>query len=123
MCDTDDLQVKWCGRCDYLNRLTLSDIERGPQSLVTSNDLAESCLQCERIEFALQQDGAYKVVSRTARLELIEEPESLLGERQRGLPALFTARNSLGLRGVDSLLAQQRFQQGSPFSRKIERSS
>src|SRR3569832_637675 len=123
MCDVYDSQLKRLGRRDYLNDLVIDDIERRPQSLVTPNDLAEGSLQRECIEFALQQDGAHQVVSRIVRLDLIEEPESLLRKRQRGQPALFAARNSFGLRGVDSLLTQQHNQQGSPFSREIECSS
>jgi hypothetical protein len=104
--NVDDLQVKWFGRRDYLNNLVIDDIERCPQSFVTPNDLAERSLQRHCIEFALQQDGAHKVVSRTAGLELIEEPEPLLRKRQRSHSALIAARNSFGVRGVDSLLTQ-----------------
>src|SRR6185436_2356893 len=100
MRDIYELQMKWFGRRDYLNDLVISDIERRAQSLVTPNDLAERSPQRDRIEFSLQQDGAHQVVSRTAWLELIKEPESLLRERQRGRAALFAARNSFGRRGV-----------------------
>jgi hypothetical protein len=81
--DVYDLQVKWFWRSDYLNGIAVSDVERRPQSLVAPSDLAERSLQRVCVEFSLQQDSAHKVVSRIARLELIEKPESLLRERQR----------------------------------------
>ena len=122
MRDVYNLQVKWFRRCDYLNGFAVSDIERSPQSFVTPNDLAERFLQRDGIEFSLQQDGVQKIVSRIARLELVEEPESLLRKRQRSRPALFAARNSFGTGRVDSLLTQQRVQQSSPFAGKLEHS-
>src|SRR5205085_4427517 len=113
-------QVKWLRRRDYLNRLAVSEIEGCPQSLVASSDIAERPLQRDRIEFSSQRDGAHEVVSGVARLKLVEEPEPSLREGQRVRPALFAAGNPLGLGGLDSLLDQQRFQNGSTFSRKLE---
>jgi hypothetical protein len=120
--DVYDLQVKWFWRSDYLNGLAVSDVERRPQNLVAPSDLVERSFQRACIEFSLQQDSAHKVVSGITRFELIEKPESLLRERQRSETTLFATRNSFSTGGVDSLFAQQRVQQRSPFSRELERS-
>jgi hypothetical protein len=113
--DVYDVQAKRFRRCDYLYGLAFFDVERRSQSFVTPNDLAESSFQRDGIKRSLQQDGVQKVVRRTARLELIEEPESPLCERQRSRSGFFTASNSFATAIVDSMFAQQRFQQGSPF--------
>src|SRR6185369_6395294 len=105
-----------------LDWIAVSAVERRPQSLVAPSDLAERSLQRVWVEFSLQQDSAHKVVSRIARLELIEKPESLLRERQGSGTTFFATRNSFSTRSVDSLFAQQRVQQRSPFSRELERS-
>jgi hypothetical protein len=105
---------------DYLNWFAVSQIKRRAQGLVTPSDLAERFLQRDRIEFSLQRDSAHKIVSRTARLELVKEPESPLREGQgRGL-ALFAERNLFGVRDADTLLAQQCFQEGSSFRGELE---
>ena len=50
---------------------------------MTANDLAQCALERRKVELALQPDDRREIVRGTVRLELVEEPESLLRERKR----------------------------------------
>ncbi len=75
---------------DHLERPTLAIAEGGAQRLVAPHDLAEDRGEQRRREPSLQPDRARHVVEGTAGLELLQEPEPLLGEGQ-GEPGLLRA--------------------------------
>src|SRR5262249_6847683 len=57
--------------------------KRCPERLVAARDLGEAVLQRIRGERPAQPPGNRQVVYRAAGMELIEQPEALLGERER----------------------------------------
>ena len=66
--------MTWIGRPSSARK-------RGAQRLVAAHDLVEGALEGGRVERPVELDGERDVVERAARLELVEEPEPLLGER------------------------------------------
>ena len=66
-----------------LARLTRHGREERAQGRVTPHDLGEAAGQCLDVRSSPQAHGPRDVVRPAARLELIEEPQPLLGERQR----------------------------------------
>jgi hypothetical protein len=50
------------------------------QSLVPRHHRVDASLKCQRVEFAVEMDGPVQIVERAFGLELVEEPEALLGE-------------------------------------------
>ncbi|RPK29356.1 hypothetical protein EES39_39940 [Streptomyces sp. ADI92-24] len=71
------------GRQDPLVALTLGLAEHGAQALVPSRDIGEGRFQGRYVEFATYPDGERDVVRRRRALQLVEEPEPLLGRRER----------------------------------------
>ncbi|MCG3144895.1 MAG: hypothetical protein HONDAALG_02418 [Gammaproteobacteria bacterium] len=67
---------------DDLNRLPINSGEGCAQALVTPDDLVDAGFQRGHVQFTCQTNGAGHVVSRIARLHLINEPQTLLSERQ-----------------------------------------
>ena len=59
--------------------------ERRPQGVVAPHDLIEALLQRCRLERAGEAHGGGNVVDNATRLELVEEPQPLLGKGQRQL--------------------------------------
>ncbi len=111
-----------------LPRVAVDAGETGTQRFVAPHNLVEAALQRVAIEAAAQTHRGGHVVDRAAGLELVEEPQALLAERQRqrGVPigrrddgnaagALFLARLHDALRqrfnggGVEQR-AQRQFQ-------------
>src|SRR5262249_3505296 len=68
---------------DDLNRFSMQLAEGRAQSFVSPDEFAQSALERSEVEFAAQAHTARHVVDRIARLELIEEPQSLLSKRER----------------------------------------
>ena len=70
-------------RCDHLDGAVLTGLERGAQRLLAADDLAEGSAQGVQVEHAGQAHGAEHVVERVVRRQAVEEPQALLGERER----------------------------------------
>ena len=68
---------------DDLDGGAVMDREGGAQHLVSADDLAEAACQRGGVEPPGEAQGGGDVVSRAARLELVQEPEPLLGEGER----------------------------------------
>ena len=88
------LEVERPRRLHNLVRLALRQREHGAQGLVPRDDLVERARQARAVELALETQGGRLVVRRRARKELIEEPEPLLGERERAALTLGPRQNS-----------------------------
>jgi hypothetical protein len=71
---------------DHLPRLAGHALEGRAQSLVPPHDLAEGGGERPCVQTAVEADGGRDVVRRAPRLELVEEPEPLLAERERQHP-------------------------------------
>src|SRR5262249_42349317 len=72
-----------CCVSNHLYRLVLMQREGRPQHLVTTHDLAQALLQRCLVQSASQPQCARNVVEAAARLQLIQEPQTLLSKRQR----------------------------------------
>src|ERR1051325_5518569 len=94
--------------------------ERGAQDLVPPQDFGDASLQHWDVERPQEFHSHVYVVEWAIRLELIQEPHSLLGEGQRCRSRFCAAWNSFGLRLPTSLLTQKRFQDGSVLSGKFQ---
>jgi hypothetical protein len=70
-------------RRDHLRRLAAAQLEGGAQGLVAAHHLAEDRLQEGRLQLPASPQGGGHVVGRIARLQTVQEPEPLLGERER----------------------------------------
>ena len=93
-------------RADHLNGSTFFDVEGGPQYLVSPDDLLDAPRQRFDVERAANPQKRVVVVGEAVRIQLIEEPQSLLCERQREaarVPRLPGDRVRLE---ISSLLAQ-----------------
>ncbi|CRM02889.1 hypothetical protein [Pseudomonas sp. 24 E 13] len=66
-----------------LRRFTAVADETGTQDFVLIDQGLQSCLQVSDMQVAAQAHRAGQVVGRALRLQLLEEPQALLGERQR----------------------------------------
>ncbi len=76
-----------CRRRDPLHRAAVNGGEGGAQRLVPRHDLAQGGGQGGAVQRAGQPHGDRDVVGRAPRLEPGEEPEPLLGERERQVAA------------------------------------
>ena len=83
-------------RGDDLCRLALGRPEGGAQRLVAPHDLVQAAAQSLRVERAPQAQRGRDVVEGAAGLELVEEPQTLLGEGQRQVPIARRAREGRG---------------------------
>ena len=70
-------------RLDHLDRGARRRGEDRAQGLMTADDLAEAEGQHHGVERPFDAERRRQVVERAARRELIDEPQALLGERQR----------------------------------------
>ena len=82
------------GRADHLRRLAVDDSERRAQDLVPPHDLLERTRERVRVERPEQMHGARDVVGSRARLQLLQEPQALLTERQHAVRPGRPARNT-----------------------------
>ncbi|RPK70346.1 hypothetical protein EES42_16835 [Streptomyces sp. ADI95-17] len=99
------------GGQDPLVRLPFRLAEDGAQALVASRDIGERGLQGGDVEVPADPDGERNVVRRRGALQLVEEPEPLLGrrERQRFGPFLGRQGRAGGLRAAGGdVLGEQR---------------
>ena len=92
-------------RCDRLDGAVLTGLERGAQRLVPADDLAEGAAQGVQVEPAGQADGAVHVVERVVRRQAVEEPQALLGERERQVAVPGHRQDGRRLRGLPAALA------------------
>ncbi len=70
-------------RRDHLRRFAVAQLEGGAQGFVAAHHLAEDRLQEGRRKLAASPQGGRHVVGRVARPQAVQEPEPLLGERER----------------------------------------
>ncbi len=80
--DVDDGQLAGMGRTDDLYRTLVDRRERGPQRFVTLDERVERALQRVGMQRAVEPPDDGDVVRPWSGLELVEQPESLLRERQ-----------------------------------------
>ncbi len=81
-----------------LNRFAISGDKDGAQNLVAAHNFGQAVFKCARIERTVQTKGRRNVVSDTARFQLIQKPETLLGKRERWIAYFFPGENRLGWR-------------------------
>src|SRR6266702_4448474 len=70
------------GAMNNLDWLTAIETKSRPQDLMSSHYLMHAALQSLHIQLALQSSGAGNEVDGAPRLQLIQEPEALLGKRE-----------------------------------------
>ncbi|OEZ49779.1 hypothetical protein DUGA6_62640 [Duganella sp. HH105] len=88
-------------RCDHLHRRAVHAGKAGTQGFVAAHDLVQRALQRRHVELSVQADRRRNIVERAARLELVEEPQALLRERQRH--TLFALNRCQGRYGQTAL--------------------
>ncbi len=71
----------------HLHRGAAAHGEGGAQRLVAARHLPQAAAQGGDVQRAAEADGGGHVVGRRARLELLQEPEPLLGEGERQIAA------------------------------------
>ena len=69
-----------CRRCDHLARNAAPGHKAGPQRFVPTNDLVERGSQRSDVQRPAQPQHGRDIIEKVARLELVEEPETLLRE-------------------------------------------
>src|SRR3990172_1557795 len=79
-CQVHHRQPQGLHRGNYLNRLPTDGAEGGAQSFVAEEDLVETLLQRLLVEPPREMQRNMHVISRAAGLDLVEEPQSLLGK-------------------------------------------
>ncbi len=98
-------------RGDHLHRLALRGAEDGAQSLVAADHLAEGAPQRPGVHPAAQPEEVGEVVGGIAGLQLVQEPEPLLGEGQRR-GAAAGPRPHLAAVGAGARLLQEELLEG-----------
>src|SRR5213078_3084673 len=88
---------------DHLRRLALHHREGGAQHLVAMDDLVDAPLQRRQVDRARQAHGDADIVGPRARHELIEKPQPLLRERERGVIGRAAPGDRLRLGRVEPL--------------------
>src|SRR6185503_1933818 len=68
---------------NHLHRVSVDLDKTRAQAFVASDYLSESPLQRADVQLSFQQEVMSQVVERTIRLELVQEPESMLCKRER----------------------------------------
>ena len=81
--EVDQGRCHGLGRRDHLDGLPHLGRERGPQRFVPRHDRGQAPRQHGHVQRSFQAHGAGHGVDRAVRLQLVEEPEPLLGERER----------------------------------------
>src|SRR5439155_2481092 len=107
-------QIQLCRRRDDLDRLPFDCSKGGAQRFVAPDNFFETLLQRQHIKPAFEVQAFGNVINRAARSQLIEEPEPLLGDRERGGAGALASRNDRVLDaarrpGFQPLLQQQLF--------------
>ncbi len=118
--DVGDLHVHHLG--EHLGRLTFHGAEGGAERLMAAHHLAQGALHDLGVELAFDAESLRDVVLRALGLELVEEPEALLSERQRmglGRPVLARDARGLGRRFLLPLLLQLLEQQSALLERQL----
>ena len=87
--EVDDCQRHERGRGDDLNWLAVNRAEGCAQNFVPAHNLCEGAFQRGNVEAPLEANRNRNVVGVVARVQLLEEPQSLLRERQLKLVALY----------------------------------
>ncbi len=117
-------------RVDDLGGLARLGGKGGAQRLMAANDLRDGALQRGHVQRSVHDERGGHVVLRAARLQLVEEPQPLLGERQRhaaspghgpgGLHRL-RPRARLGVDGARELLQRGRLEERAQGQLHLER--
>ena len=76
----DDLEWDLGPGQDLLQRAGRALLEAGPQGLVPGNQAGQGPAQAGLVQLALRPQGGAAAEHRRARMELLEEPDPLLGE-------------------------------------------
>src|SRR5205807_1806965 len=78
---------EWLRLSNDLHRLTAKYLESSSESFVTTDDLAQALFQCRAVQMPAHAQGHLTVICRNARVQLVQEPQSLLriGERNAAL--------------------------------------
>ncbi|OEZ60786.1 hypothetical protein DUGA6_30110 [Duganella sp. HH105] len=95
------LQRQLQRRHNHLHRRAVHAGKARAQGFMAAYDLVQRALQRRRVELSVQADRRRNIVERAARLELVEEPQALLRERQRH--AFFAFDRRQGCRGQATL--------------------
>jgi hypothetical protein len=74
---------KRLGRSYDLEGPTVDGQEFCPQGLMAAKDFIQARLESPKIQRSADPNPAAKIINRTPRFELFQEPEPFLGERQR----------------------------------------
>jgi hypothetical protein len=83
---------------DHLDGVSLHGMKRGPQDLVACYHVVERGSQCAWVELPSQIHRPHDVVEWAPWLELIEQPEALLGGR-KGIGVARLSTGNEGSRG------------------------
>ena len=84
--EVDDPERNRLGVGDPLHGFAALGRERRPQGFVPAHDLGEGGSECGDVERTVKSLSDRDGVGRSPRLELVEKPETLLGEGERGIP-------------------------------------
>ena len=96
--DVEDRQLDILLGDDPLHRLLIRNDKCGPEHFVTADDRGQGSTERVSIEDTPERVRAGNAIERVARCELFQEPNALLGKRERGDVALQGARDSMVLR-------------------------
>ena len=82
---------------DDLHRLVVNRLKAGAQRLVAAHDFLQALFQHFGVQLAVEPHDVGHVVQRIVRFQLIQEPEPLLGKRQRQRLVALTRGTSAAL--------------------------
>ena len=118
MSEIDDGERRGEHRDRDLHWSTVHFLEDGAQGLMPAYDLRESPLHDGGIHAHIEPQGAVHIIERTARCELIQEPEAFLGIRERRADGWIAARDRCECLRWFGLVLQQTLEQLAPLEGK-----
>src|SRR5882724_5025708 len=104
----------------HLHAFPIYRLKTRPKHLVPFHDLPKASFQRRHIQLSLQTDPYRHVVSRIARLQLLQEPQPLLGKRQRIDLPLFHRHQRRLLDALSSPLPRLDLRRKSRNRRRLE---
>src|SRR5689334_5412074 len=72
----------WLCLRDHLYRCSIDGVKSRPQSLVTTDELAQAAFKSSEVEWTTEILHVRNVVDGSIRFELVQKPQSLLRERE-----------------------------------------
>ncbi len=108
----------WLRLFDHLHRFAIDAVKRGAQTFMTTDEFIQAALESKKIEWTTEVMDVRNVVDSGVGFQLVQEPQSLLRERERKLICLPALRQDDCAREIQTSSLQISFQKLALLDRK-----